>query len=144
MRNDTPLSRMLHVLIHIEQHEQALTSQTIAQMLDTNPVVVVEPWPCKKSTGMCRLKRVAGEDGRSPPFSEIDLLDVHQAMGSGCVCIGHGFRAPSMSGRASGQLRTLRGLAAAHTLLSEQLGNVTLSQVKLDYERRLESTGAMH
>ncbi|MFP8913766.1 transcriptional regulator, partial [Pseudomonas aeruginosa] len=40
MRNDTRLSRMLHVLIHMARHEGPATSEAIAQMLGTNPVVV--------------------------------------------------------------------------------------------------------
>ena len=40
MRNDTRLSRMLHTLIHMARHEQPATSDTLAQMLSTNPVVV--------------------------------------------------------------------------------------------------------
>ena len=35
MRNDTRLSRMLHVLIHMGRHEERATSETIAQMLGT-------------------------------------------------------------------------------------------------------------
>jgi len=40
MRQDGRLSRMLHVLIHISLHDGAATSDTIARLLDTNPVVV--------------------------------------------------------------------------------------------------------
>ena len=40
MRKDSRLSRMLHVLIHMGRHEERATSETIAQMLGTNPVVV--------------------------------------------------------------------------------------------------------
>ena len=40
MSSDNRLSRMLHVLIHMDQREQPLTSDEIARMLNTNPVVV--------------------------------------------------------------------------------------------------------
>ena len=40
MRNDSRLSRMLHVLIHMDRHEHSATSEMIAKMLNTNPVVV--------------------------------------------------------------------------------------------------------
>ncbi|MZC01638.1 transcriptional regulator, partial [Salmonella enterica subsp. enterica serovar 4,12:i:-] len=40
MRNDTRLSRMLHVLIHMSRHDRPATSDNIAEMLNTNPVVV--------------------------------------------------------------------------------------------------------
>ena len=40
MSSDNRLSRMLHVLIHMDQREHPLTSDEIARMLNTNPVVV--------------------------------------------------------------------------------------------------------
>ena len=46
MRNDTRLSRMLHVLIHMARHEGPATSEAIAQMLGTNPVVVRRTMAC--------------------------------------------------------------------------------------------------
>ena len=40
MARDSRLSRMLHVLLHIDQAERGLTSDEIGRMLDTNPVVI--------------------------------------------------------------------------------------------------------
>ena len=40
LNKDTRLSRILHVLIHMDQHEAPLTSEKIAIMLNTNPTVV--------------------------------------------------------------------------------------------------------
>ena len=40
MQRDTRLARLLHVLIHMHLRGVATTSQTIALMLHTNPVVV--------------------------------------------------------------------------------------------------------
>src|SRR3546814_1535501 len=40
MRQDSRLSRMLHVLLHMAQHDRPATSEAIAKMLRTNPVVV--------------------------------------------------------------------------------------------------------
>jgi DNA-binding IscR family transcriptional regulator len=40
MRKDSRLSRTLHVLLHMARLDHALTSEVIARMFDTNPVVV--------------------------------------------------------------------------------------------------------
>jgi DNA-binding IscR family transcriptional regulator len=40
MRNDSRLSRMLHVLLHMARHDGPITSEAIGMMLGTNPVVV--------------------------------------------------------------------------------------------------------
>ena len=39
---DNRLMRMLHMLLHVALHDGTATSQTIAQLLGTNPVVVVD------------------------------------------------------------------------------------------------------
>jgi DNA-binding IscR family transcriptional regulator len=40
VRTDSRLSRMLHVLLHMARHDKPFTSEQIAKMLQTNPVVV--------------------------------------------------------------------------------------------------------
>ena len=40
MRKDSRLSRALHVLVHLNDADKPVTSETIAEMLSTNPVVV--------------------------------------------------------------------------------------------------------
>ena len=40
MRNCSRLAQMLHVLLHMARHERPMTSEAIARMLGTNPVVV--------------------------------------------------------------------------------------------------------
>ena len=40
MPRDLRLSRMLHVLIHLDRHVERATSDQIAGMISTNPVVV--------------------------------------------------------------------------------------------------------
>ncbi|NRA88555.1 MAG: Rrf2 family transcriptional regulator, partial [Rhizobiales bacterium] len=40
MRSDNRLSRMLHVLLHMSEQDAPVTSDKIAKILGTNPVVV--------------------------------------------------------------------------------------------------------
>ena len=83
MRTDTRLSRMLHVLIHMDRHQQSATSDTIAQMLGTNPVVVRRTMALLKEKGYVTSEK--GHRGGwtlSKPLSEMTLLDIHQALGS--------------------------------------------------------------
>ena len=51
MRNDTRLYRMLHVFIHMSRHDLPATSDTIAEMLNTNPVVVRRTMALLKEKG---------------------------------------------------------------------------------------------
>ncbi len=66
MRNDSRLSRMLHVLIHMDQHDQRTTSETIAQMLRTNPVVVRRTMAGLRITVMCTRKKATAAAGPWP------------------------------------------------------------------------------
>ncbi|EKA50050.1 RrF2 family transcriptional regulator, partial [Pseudomonas aeruginosa] len=86
MRNDTRLSRMLHVLIHMARHEGPATSEAIAQMLGTNPVVVRRTMALLKNEGY-----VSSEKGHrggwrlAKPLADITLLDIHQALGASSI-----------------------------------------------------------
>ncbi|MEM7388544.1 MAG: Rrf2 family transcriptional regulator, partial [Pseudomonadota bacterium] len=40
MRKDSRLSRVLHVQIHLDSYSHPVTSETLANILMTNPVVV--------------------------------------------------------------------------------------------------------
>ncbi|WP_321857960.1 Rrf2 family transcriptional regulator [Burkholderia cenocepacia] len=82
MRTDSRLSRMLHALIHMDQAEGPLTSETIATMLCTNPVVVRRLLGGLRDFGYVRSEK--GHGGGwvlSVALDDITLLDVYCAVG---------------------------------------------------------------
>lgn len=82
MSSDNRLSRMLHVLIHMAQHDTPLTSDGIANMLNTNAVVVRRTMAGLRDKGI-----VLSEKGHGGgwmlciPLTEITLLDVYESLG---------------------------------------------------------------
>lgn len=82
MRKDSRLSRVLHVLIHMDRHCEQATSETLSQMLNTNAVVVR-----RTMAGMRKLGYVSSEGGHgggwklTKPLEDITLYDVYRAMG---------------------------------------------------------------
>jgi len=83
MRHDTRLSRMLHVLIHMDRHDGAATSETIAAMLGTNPVVVRRTMAGLRDHGYVQSEK--GHGGGwvlARPLHKITLLDIHEALGA--------------------------------------------------------------
>ena len=40
MRPDTRLSGVLHLLLHMQQHDRPVTSEVLAKAMQTNPVVI--------------------------------------------------------------------------------------------------------
>jgi len=83
MPTDSRLSRMLHVLIHMDHMEGPVTSDTIAKMLQTNPVVARRTMSGLRAAGY--LASVKGHGGGwtlSKPLDEVTLRDIHVALGS--------------------------------------------------------------
>ena len=82
MRSDSRLSRMLHVLLHMARHEHSFTSEQIAKMLDTNPVVVR-----RTMAGLKKAGYVSSEKGHGGGWAiacdlkNVTLLDIHKAVG---------------------------------------------------------------
>lgn len=82
MRTDSRLSRLLHVLLHMEHAERPLTSDAMAQMLRTNPVVVRRLLAGLRDSGYVQSEK--GHGGGwvlSVALDEITLLDVYRSAG---------------------------------------------------------------
>ena len=141
MRNDTRLSRMLHVLIHMARLEQPATSDTIAQMLSTNPVVVRRTMALLKEEGYVRSEK--GHRGGwtlAKPLANMTLLNIHQALGAPSLfAIGLSTDHPECLVEQAVNAALTEAFDAAQALLIDRLGNVTLEQLASDFERRYQS-----
>ena len=83
MPTDNRLSRMLHVLIHMDQAGRPMTSDAIARMLAANPVVVRRTMAGLKAAGyLSSEKGHGGGWALARPLEDITLRDVHVALGS--------------------------------------------------------------
>lgn len=144
MRNDTRLSRMLHVLIHMARNDHPSTSETIAQMLGTNPVVVRRTMALLKDKGYVRSEK--GHRGGwtlAKPLAEMTLLDIHQAVGSASIfAIGLSTDHPECLVEQAVNAALTEAFEAAQALLIERLGKVTLAQLAEDFEARYKSLEA--
>ncbi|VWD40568.1 Rrf2 family transcriptional regulator [Burkholderia contaminans] len=82
VRTDSRLSRMLHALIHMDQVDGPMTSEAIATMLCTNPVVVRRLLGGLRDCGYVQSEK--GHGGGwvlSVALDDITLLDVYRAVG---------------------------------------------------------------
>jgi DNA-binding IscR family transcriptional regulator len=83
MRRDSRLSRMIHVLIHMEKRGGRTTSDTLALMLNTNPVVVRRTMGALKQAGLVKSDGGAGGGwSLNRAIDDVTILDVHEALGS--------------------------------------------------------------
>src|SRR5690606_31097616 len=82
MRNDSRLSRMLHVLLHMARHDGPMKSETIGTMLGTNPVVVRRTLAGLRDAGYVRSEKGHGGGwGIACDLERVSLLDVYRAVG---------------------------------------------------------------
>lgn len=86
MRKDSRLSRVLHILVHLDQLEGTATSETIAGMLNTNPVVVRRTMSLLRAKGyVTSVKGHGGGWSLAMQLADITLYDIHVALGESSV-----------------------------------------------------------
>ncbi|SDS87916.1 Rrf2 family protein [Pseudomonas sp. Z003-0.4C(8344-21)] len=141
MRNDTRLSRMLHVLIHMDRHEKRATSETIAGMLGTNPVVVRRTMGLLKEQGFVTSEK--GHQGGwalAKPLKQITLLDIHQALGTQSIfSIGLSTDHPQCLVEQAVNAALTRSFDEAQALLLSRLGSITLADLAADFDARFKT-----
>lgn len=137
MRIDTRLSRMLHVLLHMARHSRQLSSDQIANMLGTNPVVVR-----RTMAGLRRAGYVRSEKGHGGGWiiecdlNEVTLLDVHRALGGATIfAIGNTASRPACAVESVVNAALNDALQRAEVILLERLGTVRLSDLAAEFDR---------
>ena len=143
MRQDSRLSRMLHVLIHMDRHDGALTSEAIADMLNTNPVVIRRTMAGLRDAGHVRSEKGHGGGWRlARPLGAITLLDIHRALGEpGIFAIGPTVDEPSCLVEQAVNAALDGALREAEAVLVRHLGQVTLADLAADFDRRMTARG---
>ncbi|THV20862.1 Rrf2 family transcriptional regulator [Peteryoungia ipomoeae] len=131
MNKDTRLSDVLHVLLHMAQVKECLTSEVLARSMGTNPAVFR-----RTMAGLRRAGHVISGKGHgggwqlARPLEEITLLAVYEALERPTLfAIGSRGRHPECrieEGVNSALAETMR---QAESLLLQRFGQVTLDQL---------------
>lgn len=143
MPRDSRMSRLLHVLIHMDRHVQQPTSEQISKMLGTNPVVVR-----RMMTGLRKAALVTAERGHSggwrlnKPLSGISLLSVYEAIGSPAIFnIGPGSENPECYVEQAVDERMRMTMTEAEALLRDRFATVSVEDIARDFEQRMKEDG---
>ncbi|MFO0728502.1 MAG: Rrf2 family transcriptional regulator [Myxococcota bacterium] len=142
MRRDSRLSGVLHVLLHMAQHNGPLTSERLAKAMDTNPVVIRRVMAGLRARGYVRSgKGHGGGWVLSCEPAEVTLRDIYDALGSpSLLAIGNRTASPECLVEQAVNAALGESFAAAEALLLARLGEVTLralgEQVRLRAARR--------
>src|SRR3546814_3993776 len=132
---------MLHVLLHMAQHDRPATSEAIAKMLRTNPVVVRRTMAGLREAGYVRsVKGHGGGWSIARDLASISLLDVHRAVGGPHLfAIGTESENPDCAVEkvVDGALNdTLRD---AEKLLNDRLAAVTLAELAAAFDAQCQN-----
>lgn len=141
MQRDGRLSRMLHVLIHMDRMDGPVTSELVAKMLGTNPVVVRRTMAGLRDAGHVRSEKGHGGGWTlQRPLAEITMLDIHRAVGDPHVfAIGPAIDTPECLVEQAVNAAMGDAFRAAEALLMETLARVTLADIALDYDARFRA-----
>jgi DNA-binding IscR family transcriptional regulator len=138
MRTDNRLSRMLHVLIHMSKLEGAATSETMARMLSTNPVVVRRTMAGLREAGY--VTSAKGHNGGwelAVPLEDVTMADIYRALGSPeMFALGLANDDPKCLIEKAVNARIGDTLAAAEAMIVEHFGSMTLAELRADFEER--------
>lgn len=143
MQRDSRLSGVLHVLLHLAQHDGPVTSEVLARAMDTNPVVIRRVMAGLRDQGYVRSEKGHGGGWTlACDLSKVTLRDIYTALGSpSLLAIGNRTEAPGCVVEAAVNAALGASFEDAEALLLARLGAVTLAALSADAQRRVASRG---
>lgn len=135
---------MLHVLLHMAEADGPVTSERLAMMMGTNPVVVRRTMAGLRELGLVTSGK--GHGGGWTIACDLDrvtLHDVYAALGSPEIfAMGHRSDAPACLVEQSVNAALADAFRDAEALLLTRLGDVTLGRLSADFHARLAKRGS--
>lgn len=135
---------MLHVLIHMAQTDQPVTSEVIAQMLGTHAVVVRRVMAGARDCGFVAAVRGHGGGWKlGCSLERITLLDVYQAVGEPAVfALGATTDHAGCLVEQAVNASVGQALQEAEALLLKRFGQVTVAEIARDAMARQPARAA--
>lgn len=139
MKRDTRLSAMLHVLIHMAENPDPVTSEALAGYMGTNPVVVRRTMAGLREAGIVTSGRGHGGGWRlARSAGEVTLADIHDALGSpGLFAIGNRSAAPQCLAEQAVNAALDDTLEEAARIVRIRLSAITLADIARDFAKRV-------
>ena len=131
MQQDTRLARLLHVLIHMQLRGGSTTSDTIAQMLRTNPALVRRTMASLRNAGYVQSERGPGGGWQlCCSLSDVTVKDVYIALSQPTVfAFGPAADNPACPVEAAVNAHLKTALEAAESVLLKTMGKTTLADL---------------
>ena len=139
MRRDSRLSGVLHLLLHMAQRPEPMTSEVLARSMDTNPVVIRRILAGLRDAGHVQSEKGHGGGWTlARDLSKITLRDIYEALGSpALLAIGNRTESPGCLVEAAVNAQLSAAFDDAEALLLSRLGEITLATLSHDVRARL-------
>lgn len=131
MRTDSRLPRVLHVLLHLDQIADPVTSDMIGRMLGMNPSLVRRTMAGLREAGFVGSSKGHGGGWYlAKPLAEITLAQVYSALGSPTLfAVGQSDDAPKCLLEKAANAATENALLSARTAFDTALTKVTVADL---------------
>ncbi|MCP1558871.1 DNA-binding IscR family transcriptional regulator [Methylorubrum extorquens] len=134
---------MLHVLLHMAEADGPVTSERLAVMMGTNPVVVRRTMAGLRDLGLVVSGKGYGGWTIACDLDRVTLHDVYVALGSPEVfAMGHRSEEPTCLVEHAVNAALAGAFRDAEALLLSRLGDVTLARLSADFHARLTKRGS--
>lgn len=138
MKRDSRLSGILHVLLHLAEHDHPLTSEMLAKAMATNPVVIRRVMAGLRNKGYVRSEKGHGGGWTlACDLSKVTLRDIYDAIGRpSLLAMGNRTEAPQCLVEQAVNAALGTAFDDAEALLLAHLGEVTLAALSADFHAR--------
>ncbi|NTF40469.1 transcriptional regulator [Rhizobium sp. AC27/96] len=138
MKRDSRLSSVLHALLHMAEQGGPVTSETLAQCMNTNPVVVRRTMGLLREVGIVHsAKGHTGGWTIASDLGTVTLRQLHEALGEPAVfAIGNRNETPECLVEQAVNSVLDDAFAEAEALLLKRFETVTLADLAADFARR--------
>ncbi|QQP95459.1 Rrf2 family transcriptional regulator [Lysobacter enzymogenes] len=143
MKSNSSLSGVLHVLLHMAESPNPVTSEVLSRAMRTNPVVVRRTMAGLREAGLVRSEKGHGGGWSiARPLEAITLLDIYRAIGApGLFALGHRSDNPHCLVEKAVNHALDGAFDAAQTLLLERFAAVTLASLSADFHAGMVAAG---
>ena len=145
MKRDSRLSGVLHVLLHMAEHEAPMTSETLAKAMQTNPVVIRRVMAGLREAGYVRSEKGHGGGWTlACDLGAVTLRDIYDALGHpSLLAMGNRTESPGCLVEQAVNAALSDAFRDAEALLLSHFETVTLAALSADFHARMKQRGPL-
>lgn len=146
MKRDSRLSGILHILLHMAEHDGPMTSEVLAKAMCTSPVVIRRTLAGLRKHGHVRSEKGPGGGWTlTCDLDQVTLLDIYHALGQPTLlAMNHRTESPGCLIEQAVNQALGQAFEDAEALLLSRLGEVTLATLSADFHQRIADSGYHH